>query len=328
MKLAIIGSYGHLPVVLEGLKQAPDVQLVAAARWGQDDSMGFVGTAAPADLPVHDDYRAMLDEVRPDLAAVFVPFYRLAEAAMAAAESGCQIFMEKPLATTLEDLARLRAAVDRAGVQVAACLTCRGDAAFRTIRQAVLAGRIGRCIYAAAQKSYPFNVRDEFYRTRQTYGGTISWIGIHAIDYIHYCTGQDYRRVAAIASNQAHPSRPGMEDQGGLLLELSGGGAVVINFDYLRPWGKHKRPWGDDRLRIAGTEGIIETKDSASAVELMTPDATETLPLAPAVNIFADFAAALAGGTQPLLTTEESFRATEIALKARQAQDSGRFVEL
>jgi hypothetical protein len=126
----------------------------------------------------------------------------------------------------------------------------------------------------------------------------------------------------------AHPARPGMEDQGGLLAELTGGGTAVIRFDYLRPWGKARRPWGDDRLRIAGMEGVIETRDCASAVELTTPDATEMLPLAPAVNIFADFAAALAADCQPFVTTEESFRMTEVALKAREAQDTGCWVEL
>ena len=114
--------------------------------------------------------------------------------------------------------------------------------------------------------------------------------------------------MAAIASNRAHPTHPGMEDQGGLLAELANGGAAVINFDYLRPWGRMQRPWGDDRLT--------------------TPDATEMLPLEPACNIIADFAASLEGDSEAAITTEESFRMTEVALKARDAQDTGGFVEL
>ena len=131
-----------------------------------------------------------------------------------------------------------------------------------------------------------------------------------------------------MAANTAHPSRPGMEDQGGILAELSGGGSAVIHFDYLRPWGKAQRPWGDDRLRVAGAAGVVETRHCGSAVELITPDATEMLPPEPAGNIFAEFAAALEAGATPPITTEESFRMTEVALKARDAQDSGRFVEL
>jgi len=302
--------------------------LVAAARWGPEDPMGYVGSAAPAELPVFDDYREMLDEHAPDVVGVFMPFYRLAEASITAVAHGCHVFSEKPLATTTEDLSRLKQAAAAAGVEVAACLAMRGEPAFLTIRKAVREGRIGEVVYATAQKSYPFNQRDEFYASRETYGGTIPWVAIHAIDYLHYCTGLDYVRVAAVASNQAHPSRPGMEDQGVVLAELSNGGAAAINFDYLRPWGSHQRPWGDDRLRIAGTAGVIETKDCGGAVELMTPDAAEMLPLEPARNLFADFIAGLADGGEGLISTVESFRATEVALKARDAQDQGVFLDL
>ncbi len=328
MKLAIIGSYGHVGVALEGLKETPDVELAAAARWGAGDPLGFAGEPPWAGLTVHEDYRAMLDAVRPDVAAVFTPFAQLATAAAAAAERGCHVFMEKPLATTCADLERLREAVYTAGVQLAGCFTMRGAPAVRTVRQAVRHGRIGKVLCAAAQKSYPFNVRDEFYGTRESYGGTIPWIGIHALDCLAWCTGQDYRRVAAVAGNLAHPSRPGMEDAGGILAELTGGGAAVIRFDYLRPWGKASRRWGDDRLRIAGTEGILETTDCGEAVELTTPDAAEMLPLAEPVNVFAEFVAGLRGRRQPYISTEESFRMTEVALKARDAQDSGAFVDV
>jgi len=326
MKLAIIGSYGHVDVVLSGLEHAPDVELAGVARWGGPDGLGFVGIGPAANVPVFDDFRKMLEEVRPDVAAVFTPFAMLAETATAAAEAGCHVFMEKPVALTRADLAALRAAVDRAGVRLAACLAMRGEAPFLTIRRAVADGRIGTVLHAAAQKSYPFNRRDAFYRTRESYGGTIPWIGIHALDFIHFCTGQDYRRVAAMADNLAHPSHPGMEDQGALIAELSGGGTAVVRFDYLRPWGRAERPWGDDRLRLAGTGGIIETRDGA--VTLTTPDAAESLPLEKPVNVFADFAAALAGGAEPMIGTDESFRMTEVALAARDAQDSGKVIEV
>ncbi len=328
MRLAIIGSYGHVGVVLKGLSEAGDVQLVAAAPWGEGDRLAFASEAAFEHVAVHDDYEAMLAEARPDVAAVFTPFARLAPTAMAAVERDCHVFMEKPLATTRADLERLREATYRAGVQVAACLAMRGAAAYRTIRRAVHDGRVGEVIYATAQKSYPFHRRDEFYATRESYGGSIPWVGIHALDYVAWCTGLDYVRVAALAGNFAHPSRPGMEDAGGILAELTNGAPAVIHFDYLRPWGSLQRPWGDDRLRLAGTEGILETKDCAAGVELMTPEAVEMLVLEQEVNVFAEFVAALRGQEPPYISTEESFRMTEVALAARDAQDTGRFVDV
>ena len=130
MKLGVIGSYGHVGEVLRGWREVPGLSLAAAARWGPADALRLPGEYLPADLPLYDDFRSMLEEVQPDLAAVFTPLHLLAETSLAAVEGGCHVFSEKPLAISLEDLTRLREATARAGVQVAACLTSRGDPAF------------------------------------------------------------------------------------------------------------------------------------------------------------------------------------------------------
>ena len=138
MKLAIIGSYGHVSVALND-PQAAGVEIVAAAKWGEDDPMRFVGKfpSAPDDLPVYDDYRKMLAEVQPDIAAVFMPLYRNAEASIAAAQAGCHIISEKPLATELADLAALRQAVQAAGVQISGAFTSRAEPGFQAVRNVV-----------------------------------------------------------------------------------------------------------------------------------------------------------------------------------------------
>jgi predicted dehydrogenase len=327
--MAVIGSYGHVNVVLRDPARA-GVRLVAAARWGDDDGLGFLGQfpSAPPNVEVFDHYEEMLDHVRPDIAAVFMPLYRNAEASTAAVRRGCHVISEKPLATDLADLDRLRKAVEGAPVRIAALFTARCEPAFQAVRKAVADGRIGEVILASGQKSYPFATRDDFYKDRRTYGGSIPWQGIHALDFISYCTGKDYTRVAAMAANDAHPSHPGMEDNGGMLLGLSGGGHAVISFDYLRPWGAARREWGDERLRVAGTKGVVEVLDAGRRVLLSTPDADEEVPLAPRRDLLAEFADSIRGERECVVTSAESFRLTEVALKARLAADTGRVVDL
>ena len=331
MELAIIGSYGHVGTVLNGLAKVDDVQLVAAARWGEDDPLAFVGGHEAADdgLEVYDDYRMMLHEVRPDLVGVFMPLYRNAEASIAAAEHGAHVICEKPLATTLADLSALAEAVAVAGVKINALLEMRGHPPYLAIRDAVAAGRIGEPMLAYGQKSYPFGRRDDYYKQRETYGGSILWAAIHALDFVSYCTGKSYARVAAAQSNVAHPTHPGMEDCGGILLDLAGGGHAMVSFDYLRPWSDGvERRWGDERLRIVGTEGLVQLGDDCLRVELTTPEAIEQLPLPGERDIFAEFVACVRGEGEGLITTEQSVRITEVAIKARDAADTGRAVEL
>lgn len=329
MRLAVIGSYGHCGVVTNSAAVGSTVELAGASPWGAEDALASAsGPQALAGVSVFEDYRRMLDDVRPDVAAVFLPFHRLAEASLEAVRRGIHVFSEKPLAIRMRDLEALRCAVDSTGVQLAACMTARAASVFQAVRHAVAAGRIGEPVLASAQKSYPFARRDEYYKRRETYGGSIPWQAIHAIDFVSWCTGKAYTRVAAMHSNAAHPTHPGMEDNGGLLLEMDGGGHAVIRFDYLRPRGKPDRPWGDDRLRIAGTEAIVETAHAASRAVLTTPDGEEDLPLPARRDLFAEFVASVAGEGEPPISTAESLRITEVALLARDAADQGRVLPL
>jgi len=330
LKLALAGGYGHCNALVKSALARQDVQFVAAAKWGPEDPTKYMGIeGVPKDLPLYDDYRTMLDKHQPDIVGVFMPFFRIAETARDSAERSCHLICEKPLATTLEGLSALREAVRRNGVRIAAFMSMRAQPSYQAVRKLIAEGRIGQPILAAAQKSYPFKTRDDFYKRRETYGGSIPWQAIHALDLIAYCTGRDFVRVAAMQSNEAHPTHPGMEDNGGILLELSGGGHAVIWFDYLRPWAEGvQRKHGDDRLRIAGSQGIIEVIEEGTRVQLMTPTNVEDVPLPPEGDLFASFVDSLKGDGEPLITDDESFRVTQVALMARQAADEGRLVEL
>ena len=331
MKLAMIGSYGHCNYVLDSPVVPETVEVVAVARYGGDDELGYHGrhAAVPAGTPVYDDYVRMLDEAAPDVVGVFLPLYRNAAASMAAARRGVHVFSEKPLATTLQDLDELRGAVEKAGVKVTAAFGMRATGPYQAVREVVQGGAIGEPILASAQKSYPFGRRDKYYKSRGTYGGTIPWTAIHALEYVSYCTGKDYARVAAMHSNESLIEYPGTEDNGGILLELVGGGHAVICFDYLRPKAEgSQRRHGDDRLRIAGSEGIVEIADEGTRVRLMTLTDVEDVSCPPDRDLFEEFIDSIQGRGDGLVTTAESFRITEVALKAREAADTGKIIDL
>lgn len=333
MKLALIGSYGHVATALTSAAKQSDLTLAGVAKYDSSDRMSLVGKHpyVPAGTKVYDDYRKMLDEVRPDVVCVFMPFYQLAAGSIASAEHGAHVFSEKPLATTMQDLDRLKKTLAANNVRIAASLNMRGHEVFQAVRQTIEKGLIGRPILACGQKSYPFDKRDDYYKKRETYGGSIPWQAIHALDFVSYCVGRPYSRVAGMHGNAAHPTHSEMEDTGGLLLEFVGGGHAVISFDYLRPWGAAKgRRWGDDRLRIAGDKAAVEIVDDGKRVELMTNDGVQNVPLPPERDLFGEFVQSLRDGgkSAPLITHEESLRITEVALLARQAADEGRIIEL
>jgi hypothetical protein len=108
---------------------------------------------------------------------------------------------------------------------------------------------------------------------------------------------------------------------------MANGGVASVSLDYLRP--ESAPTHGDERLRIAGSGGVIETSLADHKVTLIrSGQAPRTLPLVAQPDLFTQFARSLSGGAPPPLSLHEACRINEIAIKAQQAADSGRSVSL
>lgn len=329
MRIGLIGFEGHAGEILGPIPRIEGAELAAVAKGHPDEDL-----AALRDFPavtsatrLFDSAESMLDETELDLVGVCPRNHLIPRYARLAAERGIPVIAEKPLAVDRDTLAGLREAVDRNGVRLAALFGMRLMPAYRAAHNAVRSGLIGEPVLITAQKSYRWGTRPDWYRSRESFGGTIPWVAIHAIDYARWVSGLEYVRVSGYQSNLGHRDYAGCEDNGGLVFQLNNGGTALIHFDYLRPGAAPSH--GDDRLRIAGTEGVIEIRDESSRVELMThQDAPRDLELPAPQSLLADFIGALRGGREPVVSTEDSFRVTEIALLAREAADTGASVAL
>jgi len=322
IRVGMIGNVGHINTILKDIPTLPNVDLVAYSEISGN------GPDLADSVKIYKTYEEMLDREKLDVVGVCLPYYRNAKASIAAAERGLQIITEKPAATNLDDFAALRYAVVKNKIRLTALLEMRCDGRFQAIHKAVGEGAIGTPILVTAQKSYKFGKsRPDFYKDIETYGGTIPWVGIHAIDYIHYTTRLDYKSVAAFQGNMDHPEYPGCQDYVGTLFSLSNGGTALINMDYLRP--ETAPSHGDDRLRIIGSEGVIEVKDLGKRVELInSSNEAVDLEMPERISFMTDFITELRGGKQHLLAPEEPLEITRVALLAHQAAEKGMLISL
>jgi len=322
IRVGMIGNVGHVSTVLGALPALKNVSLAACSNKTNKN------LKLPAGVRIYDEYPEMLDSEKLDVVGVCLPYSLNAGASIAAAERGCHIITEKPVATTLGDLARLLDTVAANRVRLTAMLSMRMEPVFQAVHRAIGEGKIGEPILATGQKSYKFGKsRPDFYKVEETYGGTIPWVGIHALDYIHFTTRLDFTDVFAYQGNRDHPDYPGFQDFAGVILRLSNGGAAMINIDYLRP--ETSPTHGDDRLRVIGSEGVIEIKDLASRVELITQENDPVdLELPEGRSFFADFIAELRGQGTHILTPEEPFEMTRVALLAHQAAKNREVISL
>lgn len=330
VRVGLIGTDGHTGVILNSIPQTPGVELVAFAKSLPDDDVSKLkrGKAFSAKTRIYDHFEQMLEKEELDVVGVCLPYYRNAEASIAAARRGAHVISEKPVATTLDDLAALKKAVAQAKVRLTSLMNMRCMPPYRVARKAVQDGLIGEPILLTSQKSYRFGSgRPWFYKDLKTYGGTIPWAGIHSIDYMRWTSGRKYLRISAWHGNKSHPEYPGFQDHAGVLLKLDNGGTAMTNLDYLRP--ETAPTHGDDRLRIAGSEGVLEVMGAENRVQVITAaGGPRQLDLPEPVDFFADFLGELAGRKEHLISQEDAFRLTEVCLKARDAAESGKWIDL
>lgn len=331
-KVCFIGACGHFGSAVSVIGSHPERFTVAAISAGSEQvdisrleaALVQNGIAVPKR---YDDYRQMLTEEKPDIAVVDGYFCDHAEMSAYALALGIHVYCEKPVATTLEDLEILKtvyAKAARKGVHFAYMLTTRYDPWFYTAYQAVQQGVIGEIRMLNGQKSYKAGTRAPLFHQRKTYGGTIPWVGIHAIDWVLWFSGKKVERVTAVQSSQANGGNGTMEATAICMFQMEDEVVAHVNIDYLRPQSAPTH--GDDRIRIAGTKGVIEVRGSEGKVYLIADKGLQELELLTPPKIFEDFVDGIDGKVQPLITAEQSFYATEVCLKAQLAADTGRII--
>lgn len=320
MKAAIIGTSGHIDLALEVRDRMPQVTFVGVAPGSADEDARefFVDQLEASLIPWYDDYRRMLDREKPDLAVVAPFFFLQSRIASECLERGIHVFVEKPMAVSAEQLERLRRAHAAGRAALCPMLAYRYHPAFHAAWRAIQEGLVGEPLLITAQKSYKLGSRHPMYTHRATYGGTIPWVAIHAIDWIHWFTGGRMTEVSAAHTASGNRGHGEMESSGSCFYRLANSGSAILSFDYFRPPGAPTH--GDDRVRVAGDKGIVEIANGEAV--LLGPEQPRRLEKEEPVSLFQDFVRSIEQGTTPRITAAEAFAVTEIALRTREAADT------
>ena len=331
LNIVQIGSVGHYAYALPTMKKyglrfcgvcyphEADVRERAEKNFAR---FGF----AP---PVFEDWREMLETVKPDIAIVNTVMADNCEIAKTALSMGISVFCEKPLATTPEALDELertfyksQARISEDGRAPVLCGMFGIDYLphFETAYRYVESGALGDIRLANAQKSYRMGNREKFYSDRAQYGGTIPWVAIHAIEWVFRFGGLRPVSVTACASTACNAGNGTMEASTLCLFACEGGRMASVSADVMRPATAPTHD--DDRLRLVGSKGILEVRggrvyviDGGGERELTTVH-TET-------ELFEEMLLEHLGKGKCRVSAEDAFLATRAALWAREAADTG-----
>jgi predicted dehydrogenase len=321
LKAAIIGTSGHIDLALEVRDRLPQVSFVGVAPGSADEDARefFVDQMEASLIPFYEDYRRMLDREKPDVAVVAPFFFLQSRIACECLERGIHVFVEKPMSVSFEQLERLRRAYMLGKADLCPMLTSRYVPSFHAAWRAVRDGMVGEPLLITALKSYKLGTRHPMYTHRATYGGTIPWVAIHGIDWIHLFTGGAITEVTSSHTAAGNGGHGEMESSGVCMFRLANSGSATLAFDYFRPGPASTH--GEDRVRIAGEKGVLEI--AGGEASLFPRDAPpRRLEKEEPLSLFQEFVRHLEDGTPLRITAEDAFAISGLALRCREAADT------
>ena len=319
LKVVSIGGFGHSVFVFDDMMGMDEAVIcgLAPAFAGEDISF-FTAHPLCKDAPVYDNYQEMLAELKPDVAVISTRLDCIADVTIAAAEAGCHLICEKPLALNSDKLEAVYKVIKTTGVKMCAMLSMRSEPQFVAAQKCFQSGIIGEAVMINGRKSYKWGKRPDWFGNMDTYGGTIGWVGIHALDFINFITGLTFTSVSAMGSNFSHPERQACDDHCCMVLALSNGGHASVSVDLFRPTssGSH----GDDWVRIVGTKGVIEASGATVTCHL---HADSEAPVAVEVEekpkIFKVFLLHLIDNWASVLNAYDAFMLTDACHRGQQS---------
>lgn len=284
-------------------------------------------------LPQESNLEAALAH-RPDAALVCNPSSLHLSVAIPAAESGAHVFVEKPLATTLEGLPLLQAALVGSETRLQVGFQYRFHPGLLTVRQLLSEERIGRPIYARAEYAeylpdwHPWEDYRDSYAAREELGGGVMHTLSHPFDYLRWLFGEVESVSAEIWRSGA--LELGVEDGAEVYLRFHNQLQASVHLNY------NRRP-PSQRLEVTGTSGLLRWDFFEREVACWSADGQSwtRYPDPPDFErnfMFLEemrhFLNVVEGNGEPPCSLDDGVKALEICLAAYESAESGRRVTL
>jgi predicted dehydrogenase len=226
----------------------------------EDDLAAAYGATFPdAKRVTHE--RAILDD--PEILLIIGAGILADRAPMAvrAMRHGKDVMLDKPGATTLEQLDELRRTQAETGrilsILYSEHYTQRAALAAGELVKAGAIGRVLQTVGLGPHRIGNYPRPDWFWKHERT-GGILADIGSHQVEqFLFFTNSENAEVVASQVANYDHPDKPEFEDFGDVMLR-SDHVCGYIRVDWFTQDGLPV--WGDGRLFILGTEGTIELR--------------------------------------------------------------------
>ncbi len=227
--------------------------LVAVCDIDKDRAMEL---AADFGAPeVHGDYESLARDPNVDAIAVVTPDFAHCAPIVAAARAGKHIIVEKPLATNLEELEIIEAAVVSSGVTLMVDFHNRWSPPIAVAKEDIQNDRLGQLISAYVRLNDTIHVPTHMLAWASR--SSILWfLGSHSVDTLRYLSNDEVERVYTVARSGVLKSRGiDVPDIYQSILEFRSGMIATTENNWIVP--DTNPSVNDHKINILGSKGMI-----------------------------------------------------------------------
>ena len=249
LNAVIIGAGRVAPGLARAIENSPGVTLVGVA---DTDLARAEALGAKLGVRAVADYHELLADPNVQLAVIGLPHWLHCPVGVECCKAGKHVYVEKPLADSLEEADEMIAAAEANHVRLFAAHTQRFFASTILARQMIQEGKIGSLIYATDTwyKDFGIEGRPAWFLDRTKGGGMWLMNGAHMIDRTCWMLGSEVAAVKAWIGNPIYHLKT--DDSSMALLQLKNGThCTVVHSGYKRGVQKCE-------VDILGTGGMLK----------------------------------------------------------------------
>lgn len=341
VKVGVIGAGGWGENVISAYQQNPFARVTAISDVNEERAREI---AKKFDIPAYyTDYKEMVDKEQLDMASIATPDFLHKEPVCYCFEKGLHVFLEKPVATNMDDCNAIAEAAKKSGKKFMTDYFMRFIPQFRDAKEAMENGELGEIVQGYARIDDAISVPTKMLRWSKG-SSPIFFIMIHNIDAVRWIVGKEVVEVYAKQQNKALKAMDiDTPDSVQALVTFEGGATVMFDSNWILP--RTFDGLNDQFVRLVGTKGTAYINITYQGLRVFKPefegdfehsnratvyvnpmfDGRTTGCVERAVGHFID---CIRNNTQPAITMQDAIEPTRIACAIQQSLESGAPVKL
>ena len=323
MKVGLVGAGFMGSVHLAAYANMPGVEVVGVADAGEEAA---AAGAASVGARAYPSYEALVEAESVDVIDACLPTALHRDLAVRVAGDGMHLFLEKPIARTLEDAGEILSAFEESEGRLFVGHVVRFFPEYVGVKAMIEGGDLGTVGVARTSRRSPFlRGWNDWYADWRQSGGVLVDLVIHDFDFLRWCFGEVERvyarGVMGREYNRLDYALTTLRFEGGAIAHVEGHWGYPAPFEY--------------SLEIAGSKGLV-TADSTDSPPLQLLRGPESAGEPPGVAAgkspyqaeLEHFVRCLETGEEPVVDGRDAREALRVSLAAIESIGTGKPVAL